>query len=83
MYSVQLAVIIGVGINTLQFVDMKSFRNAFVVGAALFFGVSVSSWVATHQVSLTKNIGNLNLKYLFVCIFLTYLSLIKSKLQSC
>ena len=34
----------GVGINLLQFVDLRSFRNVFVVAAALFFGVALPGW---------------------------------------
>ena len=38
----------GVGLSNLQFVDLNSSRNLFVLGSALFFGFVVPSWVARN-----------------------------------
>ena len=52
------AVIIAIGLNTLQFVDMRSFRNMFVLGAALFFGVSIPQWVSQERNKEVFQTGN-------------------------
>ena len=57
-----VAVIINVGINLLQFVDLRSFRNVFVVAAALFFGVALPGWLCQKD----------NHKYLATGIIFTF-----------
>ena len=37
--------LIGVGISPLQFIDLNSMRNLFIVGNALFFGMVLPFWV--------------------------------------
>ena len=37
--------LIGVGMSPLQFVDLNSMRNLFVLGNSLFFGMVLPFWV--------------------------------------
>lgn len=43
------AVIMSVGFNLLQYVDLRSHRNVFVMAAALFFGVALPQWIGQKQ----------------------------------
>lgn len=38
-----------VGFNLLQYVDLRSHRNVFVMAAALFFGVALPQWIGQKQ----------------------------------
>lgn len=42
-------IITGVGLSFLQFVDLNSFRNIFILGVSLFFGISISNWMIENQ----------------------------------
>ncbi len=46
MYCVMFGMIAGVGLSNLQFVDLNSVRNLFVLGFALFMGLSVPAYMA-------------------------------------
>jgi nucleobase transporter 1/2 len=37
-----------VGLSTLQFVDLNSSRNLFILGSSLFLGLSIPKWVLDH-----------------------------------
>ena len=37
--------LIGVGISPLQFADLSSIRNLYVIGNALFFGMVLPFWI--------------------------------------
>lgn len=49
LFFVMFGMVSAVGISNLQFVDLNSSRNLFVVGVPLFFGLSVSQWVGSQQ----------------------------------
>ena len=42
--------ITAVGISNLQFVDLNSSRNIFIVGVSIFFGISFPIWMAKNDV---------------------------------
>jgi nucleobase transporter 1/2 len=44
MYCVMFGMIASVGLSNLQFVDLNSVRNLFVIGFALFMGLSVPEY---------------------------------------
>lgn len=46
MYCVMFGMITAVGLSNLQFVDLNSTRNLFVVGFALFMGISLPEYFA-------------------------------------
>ena len=41
--------IVAVGLSNLQFVDMNSGRNVFIVGVAIFFGLTLPTWMAQNN----------------------------------
>jgi len=53
LFLVMFGMIAAVGISNLQFVDMNSSRNLFIVGFALFMGLIVPEW-------MKKNGGAIN-----------------------
>lgn len=47
MYCVMFGMIAGVGLSNLQFVDLNSARNLFIIGFAFFMGLSVPEYFAS------------------------------------
>ncbi len=50
MYCAMFGMIASVGLSNLQFVDLNSARNLFILGFAFFMGLSVPEYFATHTV---------------------------------
>jgi nucleobase transporter 1/2 len=48
MYCAMFGMITSVGLSNLQFVDLNSARNLFILGFALFMGLSVPEYFAAH-----------------------------------
>ncbi|MEO0509019.1 MAG: solute carrier family 23 protein [Verrucomicrobiota bacterium] len=48
MYCVMFAMVTGVGLSNLQFIDLNSPRNLFIVGFSLFSGLSVPEYVGAN-----------------------------------
>lgn len=48
MYCAMFGMIASVGLSNLQFVDLNSARNLFVIGFAFFMGLSVPEYFAAH-----------------------------------
>ncbi|MEM9079247.1 MAG: solute carrier family 23 protein [Verrucomicrobiota bacterium] len=48
MYCVMFAMVTGVGLSNLQFVDLNSARNLFIIGFALFAGLSLPEYIAPN-----------------------------------
>ncbi|MGJ8723309.1 MAG: uracil-xanthine permease family protein [Roseibacillus sp.] len=48
MYCVMFAMVTGVGLSNLQFVDLNSPRNLFIIGFALFAGLSLPEYVGPN-----------------------------------
>jgi uracil-xanthine permease len=51
MYCALFGMIAAVGISNLQFVDLNSSRNLFIVGFAFFMGLSVPYWANTVTIA--------------------------------
>ncbi|XP_053374344.1 solute carrier family 23 member 1-like [Mercenaria mercenaria] len=62
-------IITGVGLSFLQFIDLNSFRNIFILGVSLFFGVSISNWMLEHQDAI--NTGSDFLDQIFAILLST------------
>ena len=41
--------VVAVGLSNLQFVDLSSSRNIFILGTSIFFGLSFPNWMKNHQ----------------------------------
>lgn len=52
MYCAMFGMITAVGLSNLQFVDLNSARNLFIVGFALFMGLSVPRYFGAHPLEL-------------------------------
>ena len=50
MYCALFGMIAAVGMSNLQFVDLNSARNLFIIGFAFFMGLSVPMYVTAHPV---------------------------------
>ncbi len=53
MYCAMFGMIAAVGLSNLQFVDLNSARNLFVLGFAFFMGLSVPEYFASEQYTST------------------------------
>ncbi|OWF47685.1 Solute carrier family 23 member 1 [Mizuhopecten yessoensis] len=49
VFMIVFGMITAVGLSNLQYVDMSSSRNIFIVGISLFFGLSFPYWMANHS----------------------------------
>lgn len=49
-----------VGLSTLQFVDLNSSRNLFILGSSLFLGLSIPKWVLDHPEQIRTGSSSLN-----------------------
>lgn len=52
IFIVMFSVVSAVGLSSLQFVDLNSSRNLFVLGASLFLGLCVPDWVRRHPTAI-------------------------------
>jgi solute carrier family 23 (nucleobase transporter), member 1 len=50
MYCVMFGMIASVGLSNLQYVDLNSGRNLFIIGFSLFMGLSMPEYFAAHPV---------------------------------
>ena len=44
-----IGMVTAVGLSNLQFVDLNSSRNLFVLGLSLMMGLSIPNWMATNK----------------------------------
>jgi nucleobase transporter 1/2 len=51
MYCTMFGMITAVGLSNLQFVDLNSARNLFILGFAFFMGLSLPEYFGTHPVA--------------------------------
>ena len=49
MFMVMFGMITAVGISNLQYADMNSSRNLFIVGFSLVFGLAVPHYMESHM----------------------------------
>jgi len=49
MYCVMFGMIAGVGLSNLQFVDLNSPRNLFIIGFSIFMGISLPEYVGPND----------------------------------
>lgn len=52
IFIVMFSVVSAVGLSSVQFVDLNSSRNLFVLGASLFLGLCVPDWVRRHPAAI-------------------------------
>ncbi|XP_052810952.1 solute carrier family 23 member 1-like isoform X2 [Mya arenaria] len=52
MFMIMFGMITAVGISNLQHVDLNSSRNIFILGVAMFFGLSFPKWIGANPGSI-------------------------------
>ena len=52
IFIVMFGMILAVGLSSLQYVDLSSMRNLFVLGTSLFLGMVIPSWVKANEASI-------------------------------
>ena len=57
MYCALFGVIAAVGLSNLQFVDLNSPRNLFILGFAFFMGLSLPSYMTQHPLDLGESLA--------------------------
>lgn len=63
IFVLMFGMITAVGLSSLQFVDLNSMRNLFVLGTSLFFGLVLPHWVANNGQKI--DVGNDSLNQIF------------------
>jgi solute carrier family 23 (nucleobase transporter), member 1 len=56
MYCAMFGMIASVGLSNLQFIDLNSARNLFIVGFAIFMGLSLPEYFNTHMVDFGRGL---------------------------
>ena len=69
VYCIMFGTIAGVGLSNLQFVDLNSTRNLFVLGFSMFMSLVVPSWLEENPGSI--NTGNDIVNQVFTVILTT------------
>ena len=49
LFCVMFGMVSSVGLSNLQFVNMNSTRNLFILGFSIFFGLALSKWVNAND----------------------------------
>ncbi|KAM8971986.1 solute carrier family 23 member 1-like [Pelodytes ibericus] len=60
MFMVMFGMIAAVGISNLQYVDLNSSRNLFVLGFSLFSGLVIPTWLENHPGAINTGIKELD-----------------------
>ncbi|XP_078527666.1 solute carrier family 23 member 2-like isoform X2 [Lissotriton helveticus] len=60
LFMVMFGILTAVGISNLQFADMNSSRNIFIVGFAIFSGLTVPNWVNENARVMETGISQLD-----------------------
>lgn len=55
MFIIMFGMVTAVGLSNLQYVDMSSSRNIFILGVSLFFGLSFPVWLSANKDINTGN----------------------------
>ncbi|NWI62111.1 S23A1 protein, partial [Todus mexicanus] len=60
MFCTLFGMITAVGLSNLQFVDMNSSRNLFVLGFSMFFGLTLPSYLDSHPGAINTGVPELD-----------------------
>ena len=62
VFMVMFGMITAVGISNLQYADMNSSRNLFIVGFSLVFGLAVPHYMSDHMDAIQTGMNNMALQ---------------------
>ncbi|XP_033127375.1 solute carrier family 23 member 2-like [Anneissia japonica] len=60
VFCIMFGMITGVGLSNLQFVDLNSSRNIFIVGFAFLMGLAVPSWITGNSGVINTGVTEIN-----------------------
>lgn len=69
VYCIMFGIVTAVGISSVQFIDLNSSRNLFILGFSIFFGLAFPTWLADH--SSVINTGNSTVDQVLVVLLST------------
>jgi nucleobase transporter 1/2 len=55
MFMITFGMVTAVGLSNLQYIDLNSPQNLFILGVSLFFGLSLPMWITEYNVIDTGN----------------------------
>lgn len=55
MFMITFGMVTAVGLSNLQYIDLNSSRNLYILGISMFFGLSLPLWIQEHDVINTGN----------------------------
>lgn len=57
VFIIMFGMVTAVGLSNLQFVDLNSARNLFVIGFSIFIGLVIPKWISDrpHAIDTGKN----------------------------
>ena len=53
IFIVMFSMVSAVGISNLQFVNLNSIRNLFIIGFSLFFGLAFPKWIGANRTAIS------------------------------
>ena len=68
IFSVMFGIITAVGLSNLQFVDLNSTRNLFILGFSLFFSLVLPKWMEIEENQKSINTGSVTLDNIITVI---------------
>merc|ERR1712198_16602 len=68
IFSVMFGIITAVGLSNLQFVDLNSTRNLFILGFSLFFSLVLPKWMEIEENKASINTGNATIDNIILVI---------------
>lgn len=72
IFIVMFGMITAVGLGTLQYADLNSMRNLFVLGNSLFFGMVLPFWIKRTPNAIRTGMMLISFHSQFSCEILTF-----------
>ncbi|XP_037924416.1 solute carrier family 23 member 2 isoform X2 [Hermetia illucens] len=60
IFCVMFGMIIAFGLSTLQYVDLKSARNLYIIGVSIFFPMVLCKWMQNHPGSIQTGVDTVD-----------------------
>ncbi|RWS04173.1 solute carrier family 23 member 1-like protein [Dinothrombium tinctorium] len=60
MFMIMFSIITAVGLSPLQFIDLNSSRNLFIIGISIFTGISIPKWIAANPGAIDTGVQSID-----------------------
>ncbi|XP_077864728.1 solute carrier family 23 member 1-like [Saccoglossus kowalevskii] len=60
MFCILFGIVTAVGLTNLQFVDMNSSRNLFIIGVSIFIGLTMPNWIKNNKGTINTGVDQLD-----------------------